>query len=93
MCYEPADHAVEPRQALAAWAIFATLLVTALGAGIGRADLHDSGGHEALQTRSGGAGVMTLSAWLREEHDNQRSVCAGNGVNGCPVSKTFHLGG
>ena len=69
MFYEPGDHALEPRQALAAWAVFAILLVTALGASIRHTDFN-RGNYETLLAQSSGVGVMTLSESHREEHDH-----------------------
>ena len=79
--YEPANHVLRPRQALATWAIFAALLVTAFGANVGRAELHSTGGHKASQARVGGTGVGTPSAWLHEERDHQPPVCAPDGLS------------
>jgi hypothetical protein len=79
--YEPADHVPWPRQALAAWAIFAALLVTAFGANVVRAELHGSGGHRASQARAGDAVVATPSAWLHAERAHRRPVCAPAGLS------------
>ena len=81
MSYEPTDHALEPRQALAAWAIFAALLVMALGASISRADFHDRGGHETLLARSGGAGVGSLSHGSEKTMTINAPVCADNSLS------------
>ena len=69
MFYEPRNHALEPRQALAAWAVLAILLVTALGASIRHTDFHRSN-YETLLAQSSGVGVMTLSEPRREEHNH-----------------------
>jgi hypothetical protein len=74
MCYEPADHTVEPRQAAAAWAIYAALLVTALCAGIGPANSHNVSMHETLWAQRGA--VMTTSTWLHDEHGHIGTGCA-----------------
>jgi len=58
MFYEPGNHALEPRQALAAWAVFAILLVTALGASIHHTDFY-RGNYKTLSAQSSGVGVMT----------------------------------
>jgi len=72
MCYEPADHTVEPRQAAAAWAIYAALLMTALGASSGPANSRSM--HETLLAQRGAA--MTTSTWLHDEHGHIGTGCA-----------------
>jgi cyanate permease len=75
LSYEPADHSPEWRQALAAWALFAVLLVTAVGASIGRASFPD-GTHETSLARSGEADVVMLSAGFGKSTTTSVPVCA-----------------
>jgi hypothetical protein len=73
MCYEPADHTIEPRQTAAAWVIYAVLLVTALGASIGPT-YSRSGSLEATQLAQRGA--VTMSTWVHDEHGHIGTGCA-----------------
>jgi hypothetical protein len=65
MSYKPADHAVAPRQIVAAWAVCAALLVMALGANINHAN-SDNGGRSSQWSPSlpsqWSAGCLTDSA-------------------------------
>ena len=70
MSYEPADHTVEPRQAAAAWVIYAALLVTALG---GPANSHSDSMHETLLAQRG---AVTMSTWIHDEHGHIGPGCA-----------------
>src|SRR5262249_50457453 len=81
MPYNPADHTPVPRQAIATWAIFAALLVTAFGANVGRADLRRNDDHKASHAWCGAAAAGAFSAWLREEGDHQRSICPDNSLS------------
>jgi hypothetical protein len=54
MPYKPADHAVEPRQIVAAWAVCAALLLMALGASINHANSDNGSVREALLAQRGG---------------------------------------
>jgi len=76
MCYKPADHTIEPRQTAAAWVIYAALLVTALGAGIGPANSH-SGSLYATELAQRGA--VTMSTWIHDEHRHIGTGCADHG--------------
>jgi hypothetical protein len=73
MCYEPADHTVEPRQAAAAWVVYAALLVTALGASSGPANFPSDSIHEALLAQRG---VVTTPTWFHDEHGPIGTGCA-----------------
>ncbi len=76
MCYEPADHAVEPPQAAAAWVIYAALLVTALGAGIGPANSHSGSLYATLSAQRG---AVTMSTWIHDEHGHIGTGCPDHG--------------
>ena len=76
MCYEPADHDVEPRQAVAAWVIYAALLLTALGAGIGPANSHSGSLYATLSAQRGAA---MMSTWNHDENGHIGTGCADHG--------------
>jgi len=73
MCYEPADHTVEPRQTAAAWVIYAALLVTALGASINPANPHSG---SLYATPLAERGAVTTSTWIHDEHGQIVTGCA-----------------
>jgi hypothetical protein len=73
MCYEPTDHAIEPRQTAAAWVIYAALLVTALGASISSANLHSGSMSATLLAQRG---TVTTSTWIRDKHGHIGTGCA-----------------
>jgi hypothetical protein len=58
MCYEPADHAIGPRQTAAAWFLYAALLATTLGASIGSADSHSASLHATLLAQRGAVATL-----------------------------------
>jgi len=72
MCYEPADHTIEPRQTAAAWVIYAALLVTALGASISPANSPSGSMYETPLARRGAA---TASAWIHDAHGHIGTGC------------------
>jgi len=72
MCYEPADHAIEPRQTAAAWVIYAALLVTALGASISTANSRSSGLYATLLAQRGS---VKTSTWIHDEHGHIGAGC------------------
>ena len=73
MCYEPADHTVEPRQAAAAWVIYAALLVTAFGASISPASFHIG---SLYATELAQRGAVTMPTWIHDEHGYIGPGCA-----------------
>jgi hypothetical protein len=73
MGYEPADHTIEPRQAAAAWVIYATLLVTALGASISTADSRSG---SLYATPLAQRGAVTTSTRVHDECGHIGTGCA-----------------
>ncbi len=71
MCYEPADHAIGPRQTAAAWFLYAALLVTALGAGINPANSQSASLHVTLLAQRG-----AVATWNHDEHGDVGTGCA-----------------
>jgi hypothetical protein len=81
MSYKPADHVIEPRQIVAAWAVCAALLVMGLGASINHSNADNSSVRETLlaQPGEGGAvGAVTKSSWRPGEHGHTGTGCADN---------------
>ena len=94
MFYEPGDHALEPRQVLAAWAVFAIALVASLGASIRQTDFY-RGNYETLLAQSSVVGVTTLSEPHCEESMTINALTIARGGR-CPLSASkgtnFRLG-
>jgi hypothetical protein len=73
MCYEPADHTIELRQAAAAWVIYAALLVTTFGASVSLANSHIDSLYTTELTQRG---VVTMSTWIHDKHGHIDPGCA-----------------
>jgi hypothetical protein len=72
MCYEPADHTIEPRQAAAAWVIYAALLVAAFGASKSPANSHNG---SLYVTELAQRGAVTMSSWIHDERGHIGAGC------------------
>jgi len=73
MGYEPDDHTIESRQTAAAWVIYATLLVTALGASISTANSRSG---SLYGTPLAQRGAVRMPTWVHDEYGHNGTGCA-----------------